>query len=192
VTTESQGNVVGSTVFSEGGDKIGEVSQVYGVTGQVTWAAVKIGRARGRHLVPLNDAMKLTEGLVVPYAHELVTKSPTLQPRVLTELEQGDLGITVAEFTDVGTGAARMKEISRAVTQVLAELYEHYGLGPAEGDRSRGPNAATAGPLPGPPAGSGDRPEPLGARDPVLPNPAKPPNPPKPQKARKSHKSRNR
>jgi hypothetical protein len=108
MTDQGPGEIIGSTVFSGSGDKIGTVSQLYGGTGQVTWVAVTEGHPRSRRLVPLSGAVQRGKDLVVPFTQEVVAGSPIVPA--------GDLGVA---------------------NWILTRLHKHYGLEPDETEGAR-------------------------------------------------------
>ena len=127
--------IIGRTVYSRSGIRIGIVSETYGHSGQLTWAAVKpvrgpwVGQAGPSHrVVPLAGASVKGSRLVIPFTTETVNKSPTVKT-----------------------------SDASSVSKALAGLLKHYGLSASDDSAQSGGLVSMAGgPLPGPPAGGGD------------------------------------
>jgi hypothetical protein len=123
---------VGSTVYAVGGVSIGTVTTLYGQPGRPRWAAVEAESAESSgRLVPLVGAQPRGSDLVIPFSRETVYKSPELKSQVVD-----------------------------AIRDMVAKVLDHYGLDPDRWSEAGSLEAMAGGPLPGPPAGGGDRPPP--------------------------------
>jgi len=119
ISTEDVRSVIGQTMIGAGGEKIGEVGQVYldDQTNAPEWATTKTGLFGSKEsFVPLAEATVSGDGLAVPYDKDTVKNAPQVDP------DQGHLS-----------------------QQEEAELYRYYGLdynesesdsGFADGERS--------------------------------------------------------
>ena len=116
-------DLFGTTVTGRDGDKIGKVDEVYldNASGQPEWVSVKTGLF-GSHvsLIPLAQASKSGDTVVVPFDKDLVKDAPHHDPGAeLSETDEADLyryyGIadTSASARNTGTGVTGGHDHSR-------------------------------------------------------------------------------
>ena len=75
----------GTTVYDKDGDKIGKVDEVYldNESGEPEWISVKTGLFGGNvSLLPLAQASRSGDGIVVPFDKDLVKDAPHHDPGV--------------------------------------------------------------------------------------------------------------
>ncbi len=116
ITTEEVQDVIGQTMYSSSGEKIGKVGQVYldDQSGSPEWATTKTGMfGSGESFVPLAEARLSAGELSVPYDKEVVKGAPR------------------AEADDDG----------HLSPDEEAELYRYYGLDRT--DNRSGPGVST-------------------------------------------------
>ena len=102
IDTNSIETVIGSTVYADDGEKLGDVGQVYldDETGRPEWATVRTGLFGTKEsFVPLSGASMSDGGVRVPYGKDTVKDAPRV------DADQGHLSPSEE-----------------------AELYRHYGL----------------------------------------------------------------
>ena len=116
ITTEQARNVIGLTVTTNDGEKIGKAGQVFldDETNQPEWTTVATGMFGSKEsFVPLAEATLQGDALTVPYAKDMVKNAPQV---------------------DVNAGHLSQEE--------EAELYRYYGLGYSEHSSDSGLPAA--------------------------------------------------
>ncbi|EYR63145.1 photosystem reaction center subunit H [Actinotalea ferrariae CF5-4] len=108
ITTEQVQQVIGTTVRSSDGDKIGKVGQVYfdDVTGQPAWVTVATGLfGSNESFVPVDSADVRDGELTVPFSKDKVKDAPNVAAdQHLSEAEEAELyryyGV---EYSSAGT-----------------------------------------------------------------------------------------
>jgi uncharacterized protein (TIGR02271 family) len=83
ISTEQVNDVIGQTLYSSDGEKIGKVGQVYldDQTGQPEWVTAKTGMfGTSETFVPLADASLSGDQLTVPYDKDKVNDAPRVEP----------------------------------------------------------------------------------------------------------------
>jgi uncharacterized protein (TIGR02271 family) len=112
--TQDVRSIVGRTVYSTGGDKIGDVGQVYldDQTNEPKWLTVKTGFfGTNESFVPVEEASLTDDGITVPYDKDKVKNAPNIASDAhISETEEQEIyryyGLSYTGVSDSAYGDA--------------------------------------------------------------------------------------